>query len=123
MVESYRPLEEILKNFDETDKVSIGMFNNLVYLPPYLVEKYLAPTAEATRHVNDLANRLFSERDATVIKALFAQAFLTNPNTQETVVKDITEQPLSNTVATTVMDLRDVMRSKETTTQGSRTAR
>jgi hypothetical protein len=46
MVESYRPLEEILKNFDETDKASIGSFNNLVYLPPYLVEKYLAPTVQ-----------------------------------------------------------------------------
>jgi hypothetical protein len=117
MVESYRPLEEILMNFDETDKASIGMFNNLVYLPPYLVEKYLAPTAEATRQINDLANRLFSERDAILIKSLFAQASLTNPSTQETAVKNITEQPLSNTVAATVTDLRDVMRSKETALQ------
>jgi hypothetical protein len=52
-----------------------------------------------------------------MIKSLFAQASLTNPSTQETVVRDITEQPLSNTVASTVIDLRDVMKSKETALQ------
>ena len=80
MAESCRPLEEILINFADEDKASIGFFNNLIYLPPYLLEKYLAPTAKAIKKVNDLANTLFSESDATVIKALFAQAFLTSTN-------------------------------------------
>ena len=47
MMESCRPLEEILINFAEEDKASIGTFNNLIYLPPYLLEKYMAPTAKA----------------------------------------------------------------------------
>jgi hypothetical protein len=50
MLESYQPLEEILMNFDEADKASIGMFNSLIYLPPYLFERYLAPTAKATSY-------------------------------------------------------------------------
>jgi hypothetical protein len=53
-------------NFAEEDKASIGFFNNLIYLPPYLLEKYLAPTAKAIKKVNDLANTLFSEPDAAI---------------------------------------------------------
>ena len=49
MMESCRPLEEILINFAEEDKASIGIFNNLIYLPPYLLEKYMAPTAKAIK--------------------------------------------------------------------------
>ncbi len=49
MMESCRPLDEILINFAEEDKASIGIFNNLIYLPPYLLEKYLAPTAKAIK--------------------------------------------------------------------------
>jgi hypothetical protein len=109
MVESYKPLEEILKDFDEKDKASIGVFNNLVYLPPYLFEKYLAPTAAALRELNDLTSRSFSERDAMIIKSLFAQACLTGASgPQETVASNITEQPLAKTVASTVIDLKDV---------------
>ncbi len=70
MLESCRPLEEILLHFAEEDKASIGVFNNLIYLPPYLLEKYLAPTAKAIEKINDLANTLFSAPDATMIKSL-----------------------------------------------------
>ena len=49
MMESCRPLEEILLNFADEDKASIGIFNNLIYLPPYLLEKYMAPTAKAIK--------------------------------------------------------------------------
>jgi hypothetical protein len=119
MVESYKPLEEILKDFDESDKASIGMFNNLVYLPPYLVEKYLAPTATSLKQINDLTSRFFSERDATIIKSLFAQASLTGASSPyEAVTSEITEQPLAKAVAATVIDLKDVMRrSKDTALQ------
>ena len=118
MVESYKPLEEILKDFDEMDKASIGMFNNLVYLPPYLFEKYLAPTASALKEINDLTTRSFSERDAMIIKSRFAQVCLTRANgPHETVASNITEQPLAKTVASTVIDLKDVMKSKEAALQ------
>ena len=117
MAESCRPLEEILINFAEEDKASIGFFNNLIYLPPYLLEKYLAPTAKAIKRVNDLANILFSESDATVIKALFAQAFLTSTNAQDAGSSDnpidITEQPVKDTISAT-NDLKDIMKSKAT---------
>jgi hypothetical protein len=118
MVESYKPLEEILKDFDEMDKASIGMFNNLVYLPPYLFEKYLAPTASALKEINDLTTRSFSERDAMIIKSRFAQVCLTRANgPHETVASNITEQPLAKTVASTVIDLKDVMKSKNAALQ------
>ena len=117
MAESCRPLEEILINFADEDKASIGFFNNLIYLPPYLLEKYLAPTAKAIKKVNDLANTLFSESDATVIKALFAQAFLTSTNAQDAGSSDtpidITEQPVKDTISAT-NDLKDIMKSKAT---------
>ncbi len=90
----------------------------LVYLPPYLVEKYLAPTATALKQINDLTSRSFSERDATIIKSLFAQASLTGASgPYEAVASDITEQPLAKAVAATVIDLKDVMRSKDTALQ------
>ncbi len=74
----------MLINFEEIDKASIIVFNNLVYLPPYILEKYLAPSAKAIEIINDLANTLFTESDATVIKTLVAEASLTSMNSQET---------------------------------------
>ncbi len=60
----------------------------------------------------------FSERDAMIIKSLFAQACLTGASgTHETVASNITEQPLAKTVASTVIDLMDVMKSKEAALQ------
>jgi hypothetical protein len=94
-------------NFEDVEKASIGIFNNLIYLPPYVLERYLAPTAKAIKLVNDLANTLFSEKDATVIKSLFAEASLTGASTQ----RDVTEQPLKDTVAATI-DLKNIMKSK-----------
>jgi hypothetical protein len=126
MVESYKPLDGILKNFDETDKASIGIFNNLVYLPPYLVEKYLAPTATALQQINEtalqqineLTSRSFSELGAMIIKPLFTQACLTGTGgPHEAVASNITEQPLAKTVSSTVIDLKDVMKSKDAALQ------
>jgi hypothetical protein len=51
-----------------------------------------------------------------MIKSLFAQASLMSTGTQETVSSDITEQPVSSTVAAT-SDLKYIMRSKETALQ------
>jgi hypothetical protein len=119
MVESYKPLDEILKDFDEMDKASIGMFNNLVYLPPYLFEKYLAPTAAALKQINEVTSRSFSERDAMIIKSLFTQACLigTSDPREEVASNTITEQPLAKTVASTVIDLKDVIKSKDAALQ------
>jgi hypothetical protein len=100
MIEAGRPLEEILLNFAEEDKAAIGVFNNLIYLPPYLFEKYLAPTAKAIRKTNELANTLFSESDATLVKALFAEASMTGS-------MDVTQQPVKDTLAA-ITDLKDI---------------
>jgi LDH2 family malate/lactate/ureidoglycolate dehydrogenase len=53
-----------------------------------------------------------------IIKSLFAHACLTGASgPQEIVASNITEQPLAKTVASTVIDLKDVMKSKEAALQ------
>jgi hypothetical protein len=112
-MESCRPLEEILINFAEEDKASIGIFNNLIYLPPYLLEKYMAPTAKAIKKTYDLVNTLFEEPDATLIKTLFAEASLTSIHAHDAGSSDITELPVKDTIAATTK-LKDIMKSKDT---------
>jgi hypothetical protein len=53
-----------------------------------------------------------------IIKARFAQVCLARANgPHETVAGNITEQPLAKTVASTVIDLKDVIKSKEVALQ------
>jgi hypothetical protein len=106
-------LEEILINFAEEDKASIGFFNNLIYLPPYLLEKYMAPTAKAIKKTNDLVNTLFEEPDVTMIKTLFAEASLTGTHAHDAGSSDITELPVKDTIAATTK-LKNIMKSKDT---------
>ncbi len=113
-MESCRPLEEILINFAEEDKASIGIFNNLIYLPPYLLEKYMASTAKAIKKTNNLVNTLFQEPDATMIKTLFTEASLMGTHTHDVGSSDITELPVKDPIAATTK-LKDIIRrSKDT---------
>ena len=116
MAEPYKNFEEILKAFSECDKASIGLFNDLVYIPPHLFEKYLVPTSHALCKVNTLADTLFPASDAAIIKTLFAEATIMGANTQNGESSDaaigITEQPIKNPT-TAINDFSDVMKSKE----------
>ena len=111
MIEASKSLEEILMNFAEEDKATIGVFNNLIYLPPHLFEKYLAPTAKAIKKINELANTLFSETDATMVKALFTEASMASVIDTPA---DVTEQPVKDTLAA-ITELKEIVKSKETT--------
>jgi hypothetical protein len=113
MMEACRSLEEILINFAEEDKASIGTFNNLIYLPQYLLEKYMSPTAKAIKKINDLVNTLFKEPEATMIKTLFTEASPAGTHTHDTSLNSITELPVKNTVSTTAT-LKDIIKGKTT---------
>ena len=80
-------------------------------MPPHLFEKYLAPTAKAIRKTNELANTLFTETDAIMVKALFAEASTTG---EIDTPADVTEQPVKDTLAA-ITELKEIVKSKETT--------